>query len=106
PQVQMFAALIDTGANVTCISATVVQALQLQARGKRPMHSATHAVPVNVYLVDLVLPFGATAFLLDNRQVLEFATPANTPFHVLSGRDLPCQAVFPLSFDGPFTCSL
>jgi len=104
---QAFPALVDTGATVTCISPTIVQALQLQARGKRPMGSATHqVVPVNVYLVDLILPFGPTALVLDNRQVMEFAPPANSAFQALLGRDILCQGTFTLSFDGHFTFCL
>jgi hypothetical protein len=104
---QAFPALIDTGATITCISPTIVQALQLQARGKRPMGSATHqVVPVNVYLVDLILPFGPTALVLDNRQVMEVAPPANSAFQALVGRDILCQGAFTLSFDGHFTFCL
>lgn len=103
---QAFPALIDTGATFTCISPTIVQALQLQARGKRPMYSATQAVPVNVYLVDLILPFGATGLVLDNRQVMEFAPPPNSPFQALLGRDVICGGVLTISFDGHFTFSL
>jgi predicted aspartyl protease len=99
-------ALIDTGASITCIAPTIVQALQLQPRGKRPVASATHVVPMNVYLVDLFLPFGAAGLVLDNQQVIEFAPAANSPFHALIGRDILARGVFTLSFDGHFTFSL
>jgi hypothetical protein len=53
-----FPALIDTGASITCISPQVVQAVGLQPMGMQAMVSATQTVPVNIYLVDLLLPFG------------------------------------------------
>jgi hypothetical protein len=106
-QLQAFPALIDTGATSTCISPTIAQVLQLQARGKAPMSSATHViVPVNVYLVDLFLPFGNSGLVVDNRQVLEFAPPASSPFQALLGRDVLCSGILTMSFDGHFTFSL
>jgi aspartyl protease len=106
PMIQTCPALVDTGASVTCIAPAIVQALHLVARGKRPVTSATHVVPMNVYLVDLVLPFGTAGLVLDNRQVIEFAPHPTSPFQALLGRDVLGQGAFTLSFDGHFTFSL
>jgi hypothetical protein len=107
-----FPALIDTGASHTCISRTVVQSVALRPVGMRPMSSATHSVPVNVYLVDLLITFGNTASFIGGTQVMEFISPpppdgsAKPVFQVLLGRDILCQGVLTLSFDGHFTFSL
>jgi Aspartyl protease len=105
-QLTLFPALIDTGASVTCISATVVQSINLQPIGMRPMVSATHSVPVNQYLVDLILPFGAAGYVIKATQVMEFNAGGNAAFQILLGRDIICRGTLTLSFDGHFTFSL
>lgn len=101
-----FPALIDTGASNTCISLTVAQTVGLQPIGKRPMTSATHSVPVNVYLVDLVLPFGNAGLVLSSIEIMEFNPPGGCPFQMLVGRDIICKGVLTMSFDGHFSFSL
>jgi hypothetical protein len=101
-----FPALIDTGATVTCISPQVIQAVGLQPIGMRPMTSATQSIPVNVYLVDLILPFGNAGHAIPSTQVMEFVGNGAAPFQILVGRDLLCRGTFTLSFDGHFTFSL
>lgn len=101
-----FPALIDTGASATCISPNVAQTVGLQPIGKRPMVSATHAVPVNIYLVDLILPFGAAGFVVSGAQVMEFVPLGGSPFQILVGRDLICRGTLTMSFDGHFTFCL
>ncbi|MFZ5821266.1 MAG: aspartyl protease family protein [Chloroflexota bacterium] len=105
-EIKTFPALIDTGATITCISSLAAQSLGLHPIGKRPMTSATHSVPVNVYLVDLLLPFGKTGFILGNTQVMEFLPSGGSPFQMLVGRDIICRGAFTMSFDGHFTLSL
>jgi hypothetical protein len=105
-QITAFPALIDTGATVTCISPNVAQTVGLQPVGMRPMVSATESVPVNVYLVDLLLPFGAAGFILPGAQVLEFTPAGGSPFQMLVGRDVICQGALTISFDGHFTFCL
>ena len=102
----IFPALIDTGASNTCISPQVAQALNLKPIGLRPMTSATGINPVNVYLVDLVFPFGNVGFVKPGAQVMEFAAPQGNPFQILLGRDIICTGVLTLSFDGHFSFSL
>jgi len=101
-----FVALIDTGATVTCISPHVVQTVGLQPIGLRPMVSATQSIPVNVYLVDLLLTFGNTGHGILSTQVMDFVGDGASPFQILVGRDLLCRGTFTLSFDGHFTFSL
>lgn len=101
-----FSALIDTGATSTCISPAVAQSLSLSAIGMQPMISANQSAPTNVYLVDLVLPFGAGGFVEAGMSVLEFSPPAASPFQMLLGRDILCQGHFSLSFDGHYTFSI
>jgi aspartyl protease len=101
-----FPALVDTGASMTCISPQVVQTVGLQPMGMHPMVSATHTVPVNVYLVDLLLPFGNAGHFQAGVQVMEFAGGPGRPFQMLLGRDILCRGTFTMSFDGHFTFSL
>lgn len=105
-QITAFPALIDTGASITCISTKVAQAVNLEPMGKRPMTSATHSIPVNIYLVDLFFPFGKAGFIQPNIQVMEFTPAGESPFQMLVGRDIICQGTFALSFDGHFTFCL
>lgn len=105
-QVAAFPALIDTGASVTCISPGIAQSLGLQPLGMRPVVSATQAVPANVYLVDLLLPFGNTVFFILGTQVLEFSSAGGSPFQILIGRDIICRGTLVISPDGHFTFCL
>ena len=105
-QVTTFPTLIDTGATLRCISPGVAQTVGLQPIGMRAMVSATRAVPVNVYLVDLLLPFGTAGLLVPGTQVMEFAPGGGSPFQMLVGRDIICQGVLTISFDGHFTFCL
>jgi hypothetical protein len=69
------------------------------------MTSATHSVPANVYLVDLMLPFGALGHVIPSTQVMEFVA-GNAPFQMLLGRDVICKGSLTLTFDGHFTFCL
>ncbi len=104
-QVPAFAGLIDTGASMTCISPVVAKQIGLTPSGKRPMASATQSVLVNEYIVDFVLPFGPSGYIIQGMQVMEFAQFGG-PFQLLIGRDIICQGVLTLSFDGHLTFSV
>jgi hypothetical protein len=106
PAVTTFPALIDTGASSTCISPVVAHTLGLRPIGMRPMTSATQLIAVNVYLVDLVLPFGNSGLVLPSVQVMEFAQAGGGLFQILVGRDVLCQGSLTMSFDGHFTFSI
>lgn len=105
-QITTFPTLVDTGASVTCISPAIAQTLGLQPLGMRQMASATQSVPVNMYLVDLILPFGTTGYMIASIQVMEFSPAGGTPFQILVGRDILCRGAFTMSFDGHFTLCL
>jgi hypothetical protein len=74
--------------------------------GLRSMVSATQMVPVPVYLVDLVLPFGTAGFILSGAQVVEFSPTGGSAFQMLIGRDILCRRVLTLSFDGHFAFAI
>jgi Aspartyl protease len=104
--VTAFPALVDTGASSTCISPQVVQAVGLHSVGMQPMISATQTIPVPVYLVDLLFPFGTAGLLQAGITVMEFAASPNSLFQILLGRNILYRGVFTMSFDGHFTFSL
>lgn len=83
-----------------------MQTLGLQPIGMRPMVSATQAVPVNVYLVDLLLPFGGMGLGRAGVEVMEFSAVGSNPFQILLGRDVICAGAFTISFDGHFSFCL
>ena len=102
-----FASLIDSGASHTCISPSVAQTLKLQARGKKPMSSASHSiVPANVYLVDILLPCAKAVHPIPDMQVIEWAPAPGSPYQILFGRDILCRGVFTMTPDGHFSFSL
>ena len=88
------------------ISPLVVRAVGLAPIGMRQMTSATHSVPVNVYLANLLLPFGQTGYLVPSIPLMEFAQGWGDSFQILLGRDILCQGILTLSFDGHFTFAL
>jgi len=104
-RVRNYSALIDTGAQVTCIAPSVAQDLGLRPFGKRPMVSAHEARPANCYFVDLLVHFDV---LVPFRQttVVEFNRPASASFEMLLGRDLLCKGSFFMSPDGRYTFCL
>lgn len=70
------------------------------------MGSATHpAVPTNTYVVDLGIVF-AGIFWLPGMLVFEFNLPTGSPYQLLLGRDILCQGILSLSFDGHFAFSI
>ena len=99
-------ALLDTGATSTCIALSVANVVGPSPIGMRPMVSATHSIPVNVYLADLVMPFGASGFAVSGSQLMEFTPHPAAPFQILVGRDIICQGLLTISFDGHFTFCL
>jgi hypothetical protein len=57
-RLRLCSALVDTGANCTCIAPKVVQETGLLPIGKRDMVSASHVTPTNNYLFNLGLAAG------------------------------------------------
>jgi Aspartyl protease len=114
PNITMFAALLDTGASVTCISKNVVQKLGLQPSGKTSMSGSTGAQTVDQYafLVGFIFgaqqaPTGAVSGQLSVNLVqgCEF-TNHGFGFDVLIGRDILCKGTLNMSFDGHFVLAL
>jgi hypothetical protein len=105
-EIKIFPALLDTGATVTCISPEVARVLGIQPIGMQPMVSANQAKPANMYLVDLVLPFGTSGFVMQNAKVMEFTPFGSAPFQMLMGRDIICKGALTLTFDGHYSFSL
>jgi aspartyl protease len=96
-------ALIDTAANVTCITPQLAQTLNLEPRGKRPFAGASQAELTvrNIYLVDLVLLFQQEDFPLLGWQVQDMALNVRE-YQLLLGRDILYHGTFTMS-KGYFT---
>jgi hypothetical protein len=114
PNITMFAALLDTGASVTCISKNVVQALGLQPSGKTSMSGSTGAQTVDQYAFLVGFIFGAQQaptgtvsgqLSVNLVQGCEF-TSHGFGFDVLIGRDILCKGTLNMSFDGHFIVAL
>jgi len=109
-----FKALIDTGASSTCVSEEVVGKCGLDATGMVPMIGATGEADVEqfTFAVGFVFPHdqepsGQTNANLIVRPVqgLKFHNGKSTS-DVLLGRDIICDWVFSLSFDGRYIISI
>jgi Aspartyl protease len=110
PNLTMFAALLDTGASITCISNNVVQKLGLQPTGKTSMSGSTGKNTVDQYAFVVGFMFGLqqtptgifsgeiNAHLV---QGCEFVSHG-FGFDVLIGRDILCKGSFTLTFDGHY----
>ena len=100
-----FSGLVDTGADVTCISDKVSTVLDLQPTGKVQMVGATGAGDVNQYLVDLLLQFGTQHIGITDHRAASFGS-GSPHYDVLIGRDILCKGVFTMDFAGRFTFSV
>ena len=97
--------LMDTGADVTCISPAVVEQAGLMPVGKIQSVGVTGTSPMNQYTVGILLRFGAQAIGLDNLTVVEFRGESPN-FQVLIGRDIICRGVLTMDFNGRFSFSV
>jgi hypothetical protein len=109
----MFAALLDTGASVTCISRNVVQNIGLLPSGKTSMSGSTGQSTVDQFSFLVGFVFAATQnptgtfsgqLNLHLVQGCEFMSHG-FGFDVLIGRDILCKGTLTLSFDGHYTLS-
>ncbi|MBC6429284.1 MAG: hypothetical protein GDA55_08700 [Cellvibrionales bacterium] len=107
--VQLFKALIDTGATSTCLSGTVIDALDLKPVGQTPVIGVTGRKIVNqfVFSVGFFQPQRQHSDgRLDGRfawfpiRGLQFDQESTATYQVLLGRDILCKGVFSMSFDG------
>jgi hypothetical protein len=103
-----YAALLDTGATVTCISSDVVKHVGLLPVSTHPVSVAgvAGAAPGRLYLFGLGLqanqatqPTGSTSVPFNFFAVhgLEFKKTSGLPFDVVVGRDILCQGYFAMS---------
>jgi predicted aspartyl protease len=103
-QLQTVWALIDTGAQQTCISPSVAVAAQIEPIGMQPMRSATHVVNTNVYLVDLRIRLDSFV-LYPGVQIGEFPQqPKGSRFDAILGRDVLCKGRFIMEKDRYTLC--
>lgn len=105
PEVHLFAALIDTGADITCISPQIVKNVGLRVTGKRQMATGSGVGPANSYVVDLALPFGdpktgadstTQTAISESMPVIEFQ-PTSPHYQALLGRDIITEALFSMT---------
>ena len=101
----VFAGLVDTGADVTCISNKVADFLNLEPSGKLQIVGATGPGSVNQYLVDVLLQFGTQHIGIPDHRAATFG-PGSPHYDVLIGRDIICQGVLTVDFAGRFTFSV
>jgi len=103
-----FAALIDTGASTTCLSQKVVDTLKMEPVGQAPMMGATGQKTVNQYAFQVGFVHGQQQ-MSDGTFNGHMATvptqgmqfdAGGSAFEVLLGRDVLCQGLFTMSFDG------
>ena len=65
------------------------------------MHGVTGAAHHNQYLIDLIIPFGNTLFIVPNLPVIEVAS-SSPHFEGLFGRDVVCQGHLSVSWDNTY----
>ncbi|MCE2964528.1 MAG: retroviral-like aspartic protease family protein [Alphaproteobacteria bacterium] len=97
--------LIDTGATNSCISARVVNDLQLSIVGFQELHGVAGLTKAPYYFVNLSVPFGATEFVTPTFRVNGFS--AQDHFDVLLGMDVLSKGHLSIDgFAGRFTFCL
>ena len=106
PTALIFPALIDTGAEITCVSPAIAVAVGLQTIGIREMTTALHAAPANMYLIELVLQFGTAMPWRRVMQAMEFRVDGTHHVQALIGRDVISQGTFVMSSTGHFSLCL
>jgi len=110
----IFNALIDTGATTTCISEKVIADCELVPTGKTLMMSATGDMAVDQFTFGVGFMVGEMSMPTGEVQGNLFMKPVlgcqfqkgQAPFEILLGRDIICSGSFTLSFDGHFILSI
>ncbi len=103
--VELSNAIIDTGATATCISSRLAREMGLIPVSRGSMSTANGIVTVNVYYVDIVMPFGGIAYAEPKKSVSEFICEDDT-IKVLIGMDVIGKGQLSVSFNGTFTFSM
>jgi len=101
----LFPALIDTGADGTCLSQSVIKDLGIDPVSKIEVQAAGGPHSANLYRVDLILVYGNQQLILPDRHVAEFDAGKDAPYQALLGMDILSSGVLTMSFDGHFTLS-
>lgn len=109
----VFNGLLDTGASRTCISARVVSNVALVPTGKIQILGVTGTKLVNEYrfgigflIAQAPQPAGEITSQWEMMPIHgSFFDGSGSGFDVLIGRDILCQGVFTMSFDGHVTFS-
>lgn len=110
-QARFLSLLIDTGADITCLSTQVAAELGLQLLGKRNVHHAAGSDEANTYLADIAIPFGdptkgVQTFIAENITILEFGG-AHPNYRGLLGRDIICLGLLSIwGWDSRYTFCL
>jgi predicted aspartyl protease len=84
-------ALIDTGADLTCIFSSVAEEAEVLSFEKRDMMSASHATASNIYIVNLQIHLAESIVELRSHEVVEFAGSEYRKCRALLGRDVLCM---------------
>ena len=109
-EIRAYIALVDTGADVTCISGQIAIDVGLVLRGKKDMASALTVEAANYYLADIALPFGdpggsgpIQTQISGSIEIMEFQSNSQN-YQVLLGRDIISRGYFSMSsWDNRFT---
>lgn len=102
-----FQALIDTGAEATCISRTAAALLGIRDMpvSIRRVTSPGGSADLNVYEIHLVFFVSPTYLQIREMEVME--TKSDSPdWDVLLGRDVLKQSIFTMDFSGRFAIAL
>ena len=112
PAVTAFPMLLDTGADITCISPQIMQQIGLRSIGKRSASTPSGPTSLNTYLADIAIPFGdvtkgaVTTYAIDNVTVMEFLG-ASPHYQGLIGMDVLGRGLFSVAgYDSRFTFCL
>ena len=109
-QKNTYRALIDTGAQKTCISENVAHKLLLVSKGKSSMISVSEVTSANTYHIDLYIPISQTQPIIQGERVVGLTQDLNLrkhtklfvseikshsqDFDVLLGMDVLKQCIF------------
>lgn len=98
--------LVDTGADITCISSSIAAQIGLRSIGLRPVNVPSGQAALHTYLADVIMFFGPIAqagpvvnvptLIVDNIYIMEFR--GNNPhYQGLLGRDIISRGFFSMS---------
>lgn len=106
-EIPRFRALIDTGAEETCVSRTATASLGIRDSpiGLRSVVSPSGRARLNVYEMHLVFFITPTVTQILEMEVAETKTDSHD-WDVLLGRDVLSRAMFTMGFGGRFAVGL